>query len=119
MPTTIERYKHYASEHGAKTQEGDYRAANGAYDKLLKFSRQLIQNGDGRQLLCLFEDPNAWVQLWAASHALEIDEVCAVAKLEQLAAAHIPLTSMSAEYTLQSWRQKRAQAEKGSGAENL
>jgi hypothetical protein len=104
MPTPFEEYHRYAVEHGLMTQEGDSRAANSAHDKLFDAARQLIKNGSGGLILSLFCDPDMWVQLWAATHALEIDEPIAVTKLDELANAGVPLVSMSARYTLQSWR---------------
>jgi|GEM_PF-4166001 len=65
---------------------------------------ELVKAGEGKNLLELYSDPNPWVQSWAASHALEIDENSALRKLAELESADIPLVSTSAKYTIQGWK---------------
>jgi len=104
MASLIEECRRYAADHRRNTQEGDSIAANAAHDQLVEGASRVIKSGQGGLLLSLFDDNDPWVQLWAATHALEVDEPSAIAKLEGLERAGIPLVSMSACYTVQSWR---------------
>lgn len=99
----LEDYRRYAEEYGLNIRGADATATNKAFDALTDIGRRIIRAGDGRLLLSLFDDPDPWVQLCAASHALEVDESSAVAKLRELAEARIRLASMTAELTLEAW----------------
>ena len=66
-------------------------------------SMDLIKTNEVTKILELLEDEDLWVQLWAASHSLEIDEVKALKKLTEIQEAGIPLVSSSAKYTIEAW----------------
>lgn len=104
MTPLLQEYKRHAAAHGMHSEEGDSEAANKSYDLLQKTFLELMKLDKGRELLALYDDPNAWVQSWAASHSLQIDEASALKKLAELEAAGIPLVSTSAKYTIQGWK---------------
>src|ERR1700748_3508654 len=100
----IEDYVRYAADHGKFTLDGDAEATNTAYDRLQHIFKEIVSNGEGNQLFRLYEHNDPWVQAWAASHTLELNESRAIAKLEQLKAADIPHISSGARYTLEGWK---------------
>lgn len=104
MTSLLQQYKVYAADHGTHTEEGDSDATNASYYLLQKTFLELIKVGKGRELVALYDDPNPWVQSWAASHSLEIDEASALRKLAEIEAADIPLVSTSAKYTIRGWK---------------
>jgi len=85
MPRLINEYRHHAAEHGKNTQDGNAEATNAPFDCLQAVIVEIVGESKGRELLSLYEDEDPWVQTWAATHTLKIDEKCALAKLEQLA----------------------------------
>ena len=103
MATLIDDYKSAAEAHGEGTKEGNSKKANKAYKDLNKVLAELIAQGEDSALLGLLDDPNVWVQLWAAAHTLEVDEQQARAKLQSIVDAAIPIACLDARYTLQGW----------------
>jgi hypothetical protein len=57
-----------------------------------------------RSLFEFFSDIDPRVQLWAATHTLEIAEPDALAKLTMLVESRKPLVSMTARYTIEAWK---------------
>jgi hypothetical protein len=104
----IDEYREHAIGHGVKSCDGDFEAANRHYDLLFEIAACLVNSGRGEELLFLLDDSNRWVQLWAATHSLEIDEKRGLTRLEELGAGNIPMISMGAQYTLQSWKSGEA-----------
>jgi hypothetical protein len=92
-----------AVEHGRFTREGESEEGNAVFEQLTKALESLVAAGEDHLLVNLFDDADPWVQLWAATHSPEIAEDQALEKLRSLQAVKIPLTSMSAKYTIQSW----------------
>ena len=97
-------YRRYAVEHGHNTLEGDSDATSAAHDLLQKIFVEIVEAGQGNDLFRFYDDPDPWVQSWAASHTLEIDEARALAKLTELERAGISHISTSAKYTIQGWK---------------
>jgi hypothetical protein len=104
MASILEQFKQHAAIHGVSTEEGNSDGANVSYELLQKVYFELMNTGNPETLLTLFDDPNPWVQLCAAGHALEIDEPSALTKLGQLETENIPLISTSAKYTILGWK---------------
>lgn len=105
MNILIDEYRTVAGDHGRHTQEGDHKKANAAHDRLAEILKALVSANDDDQLFSLYDDADPHVQLWAATHTLELDQARAVAKLDEIRQAEIPLASMSARYTIQSWKE--------------
>jgi hypothetical protein len=103
MTAIVEEYRQQAVSHGKCTHEGDSIGASSAHDKLIELATTILNSSDAPSITGLLEDEDVWVQLWAATHLLELDEATATQKLLQLSEAGIPLTSISARYTLESW----------------
>ena len=99
----VGEYIRYAVEHGRGTMEGDAKATNAAHDRLQEVFKSIVNKGQGESLLSLFDHSNAWVRLWSASHALEISPAQALAKLEELEKADIPVVSLDAHYVIEEW----------------
>ncbi len=99
----LRNYREYAVEHGAQAKTGNHVATNIAYDRLLAVLKTLYEENADSEIMSLLDDENASVRLWAAAHSLELDEPLALATLNELAAAGIPIISMDARYTAQEW----------------
>lgn len=104
MHDLLKEYRKCAVAHGEQTLAGNAIAANKAHDRLLGALKALSQENADSELLLLLEDENASVRLWAGAHCLEVDEPRALAALNRLAAAGVPIVSMSARYTVQGWQ---------------
>lgn len=103
----IDRYIELAKIHGEGTVSGDFKNANKAYKKLATLLEQLSAECLDEALFALYQHEDPWVQNWAAVHTLEIDELRASRKLEELVDANLPLLSSGARYTLEGWRAGR------------
>lgn len=101
--TLLDEYRRHASNHGAFTFEGDAEPSKASYDYLQREFLSLARAGRRLKLLKLYEDADPWVQPWPAAHTLEIDEVAALAKLEELSMRKIPLVSSDAKHTIEEW----------------
>jgi hypothetical protein len=99
----LTQYRTAAKEHGKCSLSGESDLANEAYAKLQEAFHALIAKGEDASICDLYDDPDLWVQLWAATHTLEIAENKAVVKLRHLQAARKPVLSMNAKYTLLEW----------------
>ena len=104
MDSLLDQYRKHAADHGIHTRSGNAGACNKAYHKLRSVFSKIFKNGTGTLLFGFYEDPDPFVQVWAAAHTLEVDSERAMAKLEELEAAGIPHVSTAAEYTLKGWR---------------
>lgn len=100
----ISQYKAATVAHGEGTCSGDSHITNQAHDAIGTFLREIISSGKDDDLFTLYDDKDPWVQLWSATHTLEVNENKATAKLQSLADAGIPIVSMTARYTLQEWQ---------------
>jgi hypothetical protein len=104
MQELLKKYREHAIEHGEQTVAGNSVATNKAHDQLLKTLKSLCEADADSEILSLLEDENASVRLWAGAHSLEVDEAKALAALNKLATAGVPIVSMSARYTVQGWQ---------------
>jgi hypothetical protein len=104
MSNLIKEYQTAAKDHGTWTRGGDSDKTNAAHEKMHEVLAALVAAREDGQLFTLYDDSDPWVQLWAATHTLEVDAARATAKLESLQRSGIPLASMCAKYTLQSWK---------------
>lgn len=98
------RYIESARMHGEGTVSGDFKNANKAYKTLATILERLSAECLDEELFALYQHEDPWVQNWAAVHTLEIDELRASRKLEELVDANIPLLSSGARYTLEGWK---------------
>lgn len=94
-----------ASRHGRATLAGDARAAETAYLEIAQRWKTLSSSTARWEptFLALLADQNPWVRLWAASHALHLDEAQATAVLERLGGEPGVLGS-DARMTLEVWQ---------------
>jgi Domain of unknown function (DUF2019) len=101
----VQQYRIAAEAHGKCTYSSvSSNATNAAFARLQVIFQRLVMEGDDRELLELYDDKDSWVQIWAASHTLEIEEERASAKLQELATTRYGLTRATAQLTLQEWR---------------
>jgi hypothetical protein len=100
----LDEYRRHAADHGKFTSEGDADLTNAAYDNLEAAFLALVRAGQRRELFRLYDDTELWVQAWAATHTLEIDEARALGKLVELENSGIPHVSTDARYTIQEWK---------------
>lgn len=99
----IAEYKEWAVGHGEETRSGNSKGANRAYDKLAEKLGQISAASQDAELFPLYEDEDLWVQSWAATHTLEIDEQRAVGKLRELVESGDAHLRTDAFYILQEW----------------
>jgi hypothetical protein len=105
MSNHLNDYRVAAAQHGEYTRAGESDLANTAHSRLQQALLALIADGSDSQIMDLYNDSDPWVQLWAATHTLEIDEQKAMAKLTSLQNDRKPILSLSAKYTLKSWQE--------------
>ncbi|MBW8635917.1 hypothetical protein K1W69_01875 [Hoeflea sp. WL0058] len=103
IDSLLSDYRKFAAAHSSATTRGDTRNANLAYDRLQETPIKIIDLGEDRFLLELLDDEDASVQLWAATHCLEIDTKEAIAKLKSLETATQPVIRLNAKYTILEW----------------
>ncbi|HZZ77004.1 MAG TPA: hypothetical protein VFE62_00715 [Gemmataceae bacterium] len=100
-------YRTAAHEHGKHTMSGDSDLANQAFEALQSAFNRLVAAKHDAMICDLYEDPDPWVQLWAAAHTLEITESKALEKLTNLRDARKPVLSMNAKFTIVEWKNHR------------
>jgi hypothetical protein len=101
----ISEYKEAALAHEKASLSGNYRVANREYETLVTIAKEIISRGSSAKdaFLCLLSDQNAFVKIWAATHALAF----APAQGEQALAeaSHLSgLAGHTANITLQEWQ---------------
>ena len=104
MASLLEDYRRHAVAHGVHSFDGDYVACNAAHDAIQQIFLQLFKAGKAAELFSFYDDPDVWVQCWAAAHTLEVDEPRALAKLEQIERTGEPNVSSDAHYTIEEWK---------------
>ena len=72
--TLISEYIETARKHGEGTFSGDSVIANKAYDKLQAILIEIAKSGLDNELFTLYDYGETWIELWSATHTLEIDE---------------------------------------------
>ena len=86
MDNFLQNYRAAAVEHGERTYNGVRpKKTDAAGRKLEAVFHAMVAAGQAHRLLELYNDQDLWVQVWAASHTLEIAEDQAIAKLTELA----------------------------------
>lgn len=103
----VAEYVHHASTYGRALSEGNSKQANKSHAEVTELHRMLRARGEAaqRELLGLLEHPDLAVRSWAATHALEFAPECGVPVLEKIAEqGPVPLC-LSAEFTLERWRE--------------
>ena len=101
----VQAYIAAAIAHGHATAEGRHQKANNANKKILAAVMELVGLGEvgHHSILGLLDHLEAPVRLWAASHALFIDEDRAIRVLADLATKS-GLIGFSARTTLDQWK---------------
>ena len=94
----------WAIAEGERRLSGNSKATNKAYDQLHSTLKILIEKEWDNSILDFLNDENVWVQLWASAHCLELNEKLSVRKLEELIEKDASIAGMSAEYTLEGWK---------------
>jgi hypothetical protein len=104
-------YREAAIAHVTASATGRHRVANRNYDLLEEVRNELLSRGAGgeHQLVALMDDAEPAVQLWAASHSLEIASLRAELVLESLSTGPPSPLRLTAETTLRQWRAERNQ----------
>src|SRR5688572_7825761 len=72
MTPMIDEYRENATLHGRFTRAGESDKANTAHDRLMSLLHELVAANEDAKLLSLYTDDDPWVQLWAATHTLEV-----------------------------------------------
>ena len=106
----ISKYKEAALAHGTASYSGDYRIANREYENLIAIIREIIGRGHSAEdaFLALLSDENAFVKIWAATHALAFAPTQGEKALSE--ASQLPgLAGSTATLTLQEYREGRLQ----------
>ncbi|GLT08390.1 hypothetical protein ACFQFQ_16870 [Sulfitobacter porphyrae] len=97
------RYRNAAYEHSIASADGRYKVANKAYDEIQSILEEISLSNRDDELFELYEDAEPGVQLWAATHTLEIDSLRAEQKIKEL--VNDPsIIGLSAQMTLRGWR---------------
>jgi hypothetical protein len=107
----VAAYVAAAQRHGRATMAGDTRAADAAYREIVQRWDKLSASAAawGPSFLALLTNDHAWVRLWAASHALHLDEARALEVLESL--ARVPgVLGTDARMTLDVWSREAQRA---------
>ena len=101
----IAKYADAARKHGQATTAGDSVATNRAYRELSIAWKKIAQSKSNWHpaFFNLLENENAWVRLWAASHAIHIDAGRSLPVLEALV-AEPGFLGFDAQMTLEQWR---------------
>lgn len=105
MVSLLARYRELAELHGKHTFVGDAKKTNRTFHELHRVLAELVAEETDIFLFSLYDDEDSFVQLWAAAHTLELDEIRATSKLQELVDLGIPIVSMSARYTITGWNE--------------
>ena len=99
-------YEKAALLHGHSLDEGNSRVANRQYDVLERLRKELQGRGhEGRAvILHLLASRERWIRLVAAGDSLRFEPKQALPVLEELAATPTGACSLTAEITLDAWR---------------
>lgn len=100
-----EEYREIAAAHGIATLNGDYKAANSQYERLVALVPRIRSCGSSGEeaLFELTNDNNDAVVCWAATHSLSFDPARALSALEQLSQKKGPI-GFDATMVVQEWK---------------
>ena len=100
-----EEYREIAAAHGIATLNGDYKAANSHYEKLVALVPKIRSCGCTGEvaLLDLTNDQNDAVVCWAATHSLTFSPTHALVVLEKLAHKKGPI-GFDASMVVKEWK---------------
>ncbi len=96
----INEYKLEAEKYGECTEKGNIKNVNKAADNLYGIYQKLANASEVSKLKVLFDDPNKWVQLWAATDLLRSKDNSALKKLQELEKENIPHISADVKYII-------------------
>jgi hypothetical protein len=107
VASLLTRYVNQALRYGQALTEGDSKRANTCHAELTKLHRELRAQGAAarHELLGLLEHPEPAVRTWAATHVLEFAPERGEPVLVKLAEEAPPPLCLSAEFTLERWRE--------------
>jgi hypothetical protein len=102
------RFVEAARMQGVGIESGDSRVANRWYKSLVAIREEFREHGMGGDvaILCLIENEDAYVRLWAATYALAFSPQRAQTALESLAASQASFLRFTAATTLSEWRRQ-------------
>ncbi len=100
----IKDYRESASAHGKATFDGDHKAANRNYHKLVALLPKIRAYGNAGEmaLLALSADKDESVACWSATHSLKFEENRALSVLSDLAKKAGPI-GFNAKMVVQQW----------------
>jgi hypothetical protein len=103
--SACDKYHAAARDHGVASREGDSKAANKAYIKLVAAIRAMRAEPDQGEaaLLEMLDDSDPFVVCWGATHLLPIQESVAKGALLALADSEIGLAAFNAGVVLREW----------------
>ncbi len=104
MGAALETYRLNAADHARHLENGDVDASNACHDRLWEALLELTRQGRRSELFALYHDTDPSVQCWAAAHTLELDELRALDKLQELERARLPGISFDAKHTIAEWK---------------
>lgn len=103
IETALLLFKEAAIRHAEATEQGDHKKANISFDQIVEAVDFLKSNNSNDQLLGLFLEPSAGVQMWAATYLLPSHEKESMKILNQIVRLG-GILSLSAETTLDEWK---------------
>jgi hypothetical protein len=102
----VSEYEKYAIQHGEGTEQGNYKKANRAYDKLVKIYQQIKEQGNLAHPLFkkMLSSPDPSVRSCAALHSLAISPEEAEAVLIDVGKTPKSFVAFNAILALEEWK---------------
>lgn len=107
MSDLLNSYRMHVILYELEDIQGNSKSVNQEYKKIMQAYDDLKSVSKLSELLKLLQDENESVQLWSATHSLEIDALKASTMLTQLLKSENPRIALSAKYTLLEWKAGR------------
>lgn len=106
LDALIEKYKAASARHGSALSEAKSKVANKEFDTLMALEKELRSRGEQawQRLRPLLQAPEQGTRYWAATFLLEFVPDEAERVLGELASIPKSLVGLSAELTLNKWK---------------
>src|SRR5687767_14688271 len=106
LDTLIEKYRISSARHGSALSEAKPKVANKEFDTLMALEKELRSRGEQawQRLRPLLQAPEQGTRYWAATFLLEFVPDEAERVLGELASIPKSLVGLSAELTLNKWK---------------
>ncbi len=100
----VDEYRKQAVKYGQYTAKCDTKKVNSTHDKIMELATEILNSPQPESLRTLLDDNDEWVQLYSATHYLEVNETIASKRLRSLSKSKDPIISITASYTLKEWK---------------